>query len=158
MAREFICPLCQWHGAPSFELVDDPGSQKGGRLAAKCQGKTCSYVDPYLTASDFNEGRDENGESTGDVEPLSQPAARIVPADRRLTPKAAPSAPPRAFPEPFDVIARMRERRDFLEMEIARLEAMKLEHRKLVKMLRVAQSEEAKAQIETNVMHMGVAQ
>lgn len=144
MAREFVCPLCQWHGAPSFELLDDPGAAKGGRLAAKCQGKTCSYVDPLLTAADFNEGRDDQGQPT--TEAPNRPPAFAPKVAVRVAPRVSlPS--PQSGPEPFDVIARMRERRDYLEMEIARLDAMKLEHRKLVKMLRVAQAEEARSQV-----------
>lgn len=123
MSRTFECPGCGWHGHPSFDLT------KSGKLAAKCGGKDCDYTDPTLGPADFNEGL----AVTRDGRTMVQPAPRPLPAADAPKPRHAP--PPVA---PVDVIGQIRARRDYLASEIARLEGLRVEHRKLTKMLAAA--------------------
>lgn len=148
MPRKFVCPLCRWEGHPSFELVDDSSSPLGGKLAAKCGKVGCSYTDPSLTPADFNEGIavDKAGVTTtvqtsAPMVPPRTPAPRVQIVARGSTAMVDPE-------EPVDVITFLRRRRDILETEVARLEAKKIELRKLNKMIAVADREQAKIEAE----------
>jgi len=150
--REFECPLCRWHGHPSFELVDDPSSPMGGKLAAKCGKVGCTYTDPNKTPAYFNQGVAVDKEGANPV--LVQTSADAPPPPPRQAPRSMAHASPRApafdVGEPPDVIGLMRRRRDYLEMEVARLEAAKTELRKLNKMIAVADREQAKIDVENS--------
>jgi hypothetical protein len=148
MPRQFECQLCGWKGHPSFELTS------AGKLAAQCGGKECSYVDAALTPADFNEGIavDKGGANPVRVETkgtVSSPARQphipgAIPktvADRFIAPGAGP----------IDPIALIEARRAFLEGEVARLDAAKLELKKLNRMLGVARREQARAEIAREV-------
>ena len=145
--RKFSCPLCRWEGHPSFELVDDPGSPLGGKLAAKCGKIGCSYTDPSLTPASFNEGIavDSKGVATVVSTVANEVVSRSPVAQRQWT---EPRQSQRRDDEQVDVIALMRRRRDYLEMEVARLDAAKIELRKLNKMISVADREQAKIDAE----------
>jgi hypothetical protein len=133
MSRPFACPLCGWKGHPSFELTAK------GKLAAKCGSATCDYIDAGLSPSDFNEGvavTKEGAPVRVDTKPTAAPIASAAAAVARTYVAPPSSAPPAA---PADVIGMIRARRDYLEMEIARLEGMKVEHRQLSKMLAAAE-------------------
>ena len=145
---KFLCPLCHWEGHPAFELVDDPASPLGGRLAAKCGKIGCSYMDPNKTPADFNTGI---AKEDGRIYEVAIAAAQAEPrAVSAIGPKKQleSRAPAPRFDEPVDAIGLIRSRRDYLEMEVARLEAKKIELRRLNRMLAAADREQAKAELE----------
>lgn len=116
--------MCQWHGHPSFELTNK------GKLAAKCGKVGCDYVDPVLGPNDFNDEADKH------AKPAPRGALKLPP------PIQPPSyVPPSQAPGPVDVIAMIRARKEFIELEIARLDGLKAEHKKLTRMLNAAAKE-----------------
>lgn len=157
--RTFECPICGWmssrNAPPAFEMA----SGRGGaiRLAAKCMGPDCAFVDPVLVAADFNEGLASHKD--GRTEVVQTPSSSSHAPRATITASAPISTPERAAAaytqplRPDNVVEMIAQRHTFLVAEIARLEGMvsafKSESKKLGKMLgaaaRVAASEAASA-------------
>lgn len=130
----FECDYCHWKGYPGFELA-------GAKLIAQCGNGECSRTDHRYTPADFSTGVAKvNGEefvvdvASGEK---SEPTM-VMPKLTATAPVAAPAPMPRPMAAPADVLALIRARRDYLEAEIAKIEPMKIELRKLTKMIQAA--------------------
>lgn len=119
------------------------------KMVAQCP--FCAAQDHTITPSSLSKGIAVFGDAEGvqgwgdreqvivDTRPGSEPPP---PAARPTFARASSTS------AGGDIFALMRRRRDELEMEVARLDAAKLELRKLNKMIAVADREQAKALLE----------
>lgn len=119
----FVCKACGKPGHPAFDL------NAAGKLVAQCPNADCQAVDPTV-----------GPEATIVEKPKGQPPRPMAVASP-FSPPPAPAAhvPPHATPQPAavagDVLGTIRARREWLILEIARLDGLRGELAMLDKMM-----------------------